>query len=123
MHRKQIVIPALRLAGFNSIILSSHYSVLRSLHFDHQTNVCKQRYFLNFINISWSANVKLVKVQNFKKLRSNLYEISTNRKPVIIQNTWQYIESLEIWHPLKLNVASPHSYCDVIDSLVTSYII
>ncbi len=96
MHRKQILLPALWLAGFNSIILSPHYSVLRSPHFDHLTSMCKQYYFHPFIHICWSANVKLVKVHNCWRLRSNFNEVS------IIQNTWQYMASLEIWYPLKL---------------------
>ncbi len=117
MHRKHILLPALWLAGFNFIILSPHYSVLRSPHIDHQTNVCKQ-YFHPFIH-SWSANIKLIKVHNFMKLRFNFHDVSTNRSPVIIQNTLQYMASLEIWYPLKLNLASPDSYCYIIHRIVT----
>ncbi len=106
MHRKWILLPALWLAGFNSIILSPHYSVLRFPHFEHQTNMCKQCYFHPFIHICWSANVKSIKIHNFRMLRSIFHEVSSNRNPAIIQNTWHYMASLKIWHPLKLNVVS-----------------
>ncbi len=106
MHKKQLLLPALWLAAFNSTILSPQYSVLRSPHFDHTTNMSKECYFHPFIHIGESANVKSIKVHNFRKLRYNFHEVSTNRSPGIIQNTWQYMASLEIWHPLKLNVAS-----------------
>ncbi len=89
MHRKWILLPALWLAGFNSTILSPHYSrvaanqknkytimyhlcmhlpLQRSPQLGHQTNIGKQRHFHPFIHI-WSADVKSIKVHNVRMLR------------------------------------------------------